>query len=111
MSFSDPDIAIPANPQYLVTPLKGHYLIESSGDLLRVKRNVRNNHSLTCGFKLLKYNQIASKWVKVKNLNNQILFLGDNSSFSVSALNFPGYKPNCIYFTSDTYGYKRLGAW
>lgn len=31
------------------------------------------------------------------------LFLGKNSSSSISSADFPGFKGNCIYFTDDNH--------
>ena len=44
------------------------------------------------------------KWFEIESLGELALFLGDNSSISVLASNFPGCKPNCIYFTHDEDG-------
>ncbi|XP_042478809.1 uncharacterized protein LOC122059841 [Macadamia integrifolia] len=45
----------------------------------------------------------SSKWVQIKNLGDIVLFLGVNSSMSLSCHDFPpGYaisRGNCIYFT------------
>ncbi|KAK7824440.1 putative f-box protein [Quercus suber] len=55
------------------------YLVESSGDLFK------NEYD----------------WVNVDSLGDQALFVGDNSSMSLSASSFNGCKANCIYFTDD----------
>ncbi|KAF6165515.1 hypothetical protein GIB67_015838 [Kingdonia uniflora] len=81
-----------------------YYLVESLGELLVVRRCIARRvreASFTRAFTVYKHDPIALKWVKLKTLCNQTLFLGNNSSFSVSALDFAGYKPNCIYFTND----------
>ncbi|XP_030963444.1 putative F-box protein At5g55150 [Quercus lobata] len=41
------------------------------------------------------------KWMKVDSLGDQALFVGDNSSLSLTASSLNGIKPNCIYFTDD----------
>lgn len=42
--------------------------------------------------------------VEVKDVGDNILFVGLNSCFSISARDFRflGYKGNCIYFTDDS---------
>lgn len=42
----------------------------------------------------------------VSDLRDFALFLGDNSSVLVLASDFPGCKPNCIYFTHDDDGFR-----
>ncbi|KAK1422996.1 hypothetical protein QVD17_18289 [Tagetes erecta] len=41
------------------------------------------------------------KWVEVKDLGDKMLFVGDNCGFSASALDFPGCKGNCVFFTGQ----------
>ena len=69
---------------------------------------INDNAYLTIGFtvqKLKRCTQAGSKyrykWVKVHSLGDQALFVGDNSSVSLSASSFNGCKANCIYFTDD----------
>lgn len=40
-------------------------------------------------------------WIEMKNLDDNALFLGDNSSISILASNFPGCQRNSIYFSHD----------
>ncbi|XP_019244476.1 PREDICTED: F-box/kelch-repeat protein At1g57790-like [Nicotiana attenuata] len=50
----------------------------------------------------------AGKLTETKELGDRAIFFGANASLSVQASQFPGIKPNCIYFTDDrydTYGY------
>ncbi|KAI3728974.1 hypothetical protein L6452_17619 [Arctium lappa] len=42
------------------------------------------------------------KWDEVKSLGDRMLFLGDNCGFSASALDFPGCKGNCVFFTGQS---------
>ena len=67
---------------------------------------------VTTGFKILKLQcsaEVKSKteyeWVNVDSLGDQALFLGGNSSVSLSASSFNGCKVNCIYFTDDNFDY------
>ncbi|KAL4326419.1 hypothetical protein GQ457_11G003810 [Hibiscus cannabinus] len=48
---------------------------------------------------------------KVNHIDGDIVFLGDNQSLSVSALDFPQGQPNSIYFTDDIFelGYSLFG--
>lgn len=46
-------------------------------------------------------------WRRKNTLDGLAIFLGDNSSVSVLASNFPGCQPNCIYFNHDTDRIKR----
>ncbi|KAL6185946.1 hypothetical protein ACLB2K_042068 [Fragaria x ananassa] len=52
-------------------------------------------------FRIHKLNFDDDKWIKKKSLGNVALFIGDNSSISVLASDFPGCLPNCIYFNHD----------
>ncbi|PIA29999.1 hypothetical protein AQUCO_03400001v1 [Aquilegia coerulea] len=92
-----------------------YYILESSGDLLVVLRYSVNlgekdpNDMLqvrpfkTVGFKVFKieFGVPDNKWVQIHNLGDRSLFLGYNSSFSLSSTHFSGCKPNHVYFTDD----------
>ncbi|XP_077247247.1 putative F-box protein At5g55150 [Tasmannia lanceolata] len=88
------------------------YLVESSGRLLKVLRYQDWNPYYddevepesayeTTGFEVFELEQETGKWIKIESLGDQMLFLGYNSSLSLSALDFPQCKGNCIYFTDD----------
>ena len=69
---------------------------------------INGNTYLTIGFTILKLEcstKVRSKYkykrVKVDNLGDQALFVGDSSSVSLSPSSFNGCKANCIYFTYD----------
>ncbi|KAI8555995.1 hypothetical protein RHMOL_Rhmol05G0218400 [Rhododendron molle] len=49
-------------------------------------------------FNVYKLDEENRQWELVDDLNHQVFFLGDDYLFSVSALEFPGLKGNCIYF-------------
>ncbi|XP_026393994.1 F-box protein SKIP23-like isoform X1 [Papaver somniferum] len=96
-------------------------LVESDGELLMVDRylstgldeepgNDHNDDPLvalsdlcitesTVCFKVYKLNQDLQTWVELKSLDDCVLFLGDNCSFSASAHEFSGSKGSCIYYT------------
>ena len=87
------------------------HLVVSCGELYVVDRffskKRRFDHDLrgyrdcpkTITFKVYKLDQ--DRWVKVKNLGDQVFVLGKDRSFSVSATKFSGCKGNCIYFTYE----------
>ncbi|KAL5994429.1 hypothetical protein ACLOJK_024479 [Asimina triloba] len=84
------------------------YLVEWKGELLQIIRefiweiNDYDDEYRTASFEVYKLDLSGPmKWVEVTSLGNHIVFLGDNSSFSVSASDFPVSKRNCIYFTDD----------
>ena len=94
------------------------YLVESLGELLLVSRKLKGNlyaeddmdetPYMTTGFTILKLEcsievkgKNEYKWVNVDSLGDQALFLGCNSSVSLSASSINGCKANCIYFTDD----------
>ena len=69
---------------------------------------INGNTYLTIGFTILKLEcstKVRSKYkykrVKVDNLGDQALFVGDSSSVSSSPSSFNGCKANCAYFTDD----------
>ncbi|ONK66504.1 uncharacterized protein A4U43_C06F8880 [Asparagus officinalis] len=53
----------------------------------------------TIGFRKPERGKFKFKWVKMESLGDQALFLGQNYSLCVQALNYQGCKPNCVYFT------------
>ncbi|KAM3709917.1 hypothetical protein ACJW31_02G210700 [Castanea mollissima] len=89
------------------------HLVESCGELYVVDRffdrERRFDQELrryrvcpkTVNFEVYKLDQEWGRWVMVKNLGDQVLILGKDSSFSVSATEFSGCKGNCIYFTDE----------
>nr|XP_023882431.1 putative F-box protein At5g55150 [Quercus suber] len=72
------------------------------------EEKINDNPYVTIGFTILKLecstkvrSKYKYKWVKVDSLGGQTLFVGDNSSVSLSASSFNGCKANCIYYTDD----------
>lgn len=57
----------------------------------------------TNGFRVYKVDLAAGKLTETRQLGDGALFLGANASLSVQASQFPGIKPNHIYFTDDCY--------
>lgn len=55
----------------------------------------------TVRFKVFRLDAAEKKWVRVRNLGDQVLFLGDDCSFSASAKNMCVSKGNCIVFADN----------
>lgn len=85
-----------------------YYLVFSGDDMLLVTRYFQDEDQ-TVGFQILKMNWYVLKWEEVQTLVENALFIGRNASLSVSAADFVGCRPNCIYFTSDVSGKYDLG--
>ncbi|XP_043692876.1 F-box protein At2g26160-like [Telopea speciosissima] len=84
------------------------YLVEWCGELLQVLRMMEDldpdgPEHRTLGFRVFKLDFSKKKWEEVKSLGHHALFLGWNTSISLTAANFHGIKENCIYFSDVTY--------
>lgn len=82
---------------------KKKYLVESNKELLMVHRFLhysRRRRRSTMKFEVFKFDTNNHKWTEINTLGDTALFVGDNSSISVSASDF-GCLPNCIYFIHD----------
>ncbi|RZC48550.1 hypothetical protein C5167_016978 [Papaver somniferum] len=86
------------------------YLVASSAELLLVTRYLDLVHDplvefasyKTVGFNAFQLDVSSiPKWVEVKSLGDQMLFLGTNSSLCLLASEFSGCQGNSIYFTND----------
>lgn len=87
------------------------YLVNSGDELLLVTRhldlefNFEHDQSYliyrTKRFEVSRLVWSGPYWERVKNLYDQMLFIGENSSLSLSASDFTGCMGNCIYFTDD----------
>ncbi|KAJ7966925.1 F-box protein SKIP23-like [Quillaja saponaria] len=98
------------------------YLVQSGNELLLVNRfldlqydlNIVGDYSnivyRTVGFQVFKMDRSCPEWRQIMNLDNQVLFLGENSSLSLSASDFPGCLGNCIYYTDDYSEFNYAGA-
>lgn len=92
-------------------------LVESSGELLLVDRcsPFKSCNTSKLEFKVFKVNAIEKNWIEVDReaLDDQILFVNDDSCSSVSARDFPGFLGNSIYFSDsfrvEHYRYNALG--
>ncbi|KAA8528792.1 hypothetical protein F0562_036147 [Nyssa sinensis] len=87
------------------------YLVPSMDELLLVTRYLDlefdiDHHQLdivykTMQFEVYRLDLSGPKWERVTSLGDRVLFLGENSSLSLLAYDFPGCKGNCIYYTDD----------
>ncbi|XP_078163347.1 putative F-box protein At5g55150 [Carex rostrata] len=93
------------------------YLVIASGRLLLVSRkwefrfevyslNKLNSSLVQSKFPSLQIPdkvEVWHEWVKVDSIGDELLFIGNNSSFALPTRRHWG-KANCIYFTEDTFG-------
>ncbi|KAL7226192.1 hypothetical protein ACSBR1_021343 [Camellia fascicularis] len=95
---------------------KKKHLVESIGDLLLVdkyfelhERNVyyykdgkervkSSNREMVSEMRVYRLNEDEHGWVEVRSLEDQILFVGDDCSYSVSAREFPGCRGNRVVY-------------
>ncbi|XP_034903381.2 F-box protein SKIP23 [Populus alba] len=116
-------VAMDANLGLVGNPVFGgdkKYLVESKGDLLLVDMylSIDSDEGLSIGydvvqdlvqcmsertvwFKVFKLNEEGKCWTEVKDLEDRVLFLGDDLTFSASASELSGCKGNCIFFNDD----------
>ncbi|XP_038709390.1 F-box protein At2g17036-like [Tripterygium wilfordii] len=88
--------------------MRTNYLVKSSGgDLLYICRYIDWDNAMTLTFKIFtptnkaKINKLY--WREIKSLGDDALFLGDSHSLCVKASNFPGCKPNTMYFAPHSW--------
>ncbi|XP_022748527.1 F-box protein SKIP23-like [Durio zibethinus] len=62
----------------------------------------------TVRFKVFKLDEVGKEWVEVKNLDDRVLFLGDDCTFAASVEDLSVCRGNCIIFV-DNFFYS-LGA-
>ncbi|KAJ4956885.1 hypothetical protein NE237_013668 [Protea cynaroides] len=92
------------------------YLVDLSGELHMVLRNFENIESYsspksrTIDFKIYKLVSGTRQWVEVHCLEEQALFVGNNSTFAISVSDHPGFQVNCIYFTDDYSLFYKFGG-
>ncbi|KAF5187413.1 F-box protein skip23 [Thalictrum thalictroides] len=78
------------------------YLVASLNELLLVYRYrilIGTILESTNDFTVYRLDLGELKWSEVNELGDQVLFLGRNCSFSLSARNYPSCRANSIYFT------------
>lgn len=102
-----PSVSFMETPRQMGADMQ--YLVNSGDDLLLVSRyldldNVDDESNVvyrTVGFDVFKMDWSGPRWEKVKDLGDRMLFIGLNSSSSLSASDFPECFGNSIYFTDD----------
>ncbi|PRQ23139.1 hypothetical protein RchiOBHm_Chr6g0258051 [Rosa chinensis] len=82
------------------------YLVEAKERvILMVQRYIKFDYEVgkrvTRKFRIFELNLDECEWIEKQSLGDVALFVGDNSSVSVLASNFPTCQPNCIYFNHD----------
>ncbi|XP_062098728.1 putative F-box protein At5g55150 [Humulus lupulus] len=80
------------------------YLVESyKGELLQVQRYREDcDDHVTKEFEVFKFSFDRCEWVKINYLEEEALFVGDNTSISVDTSSSSSQcKSNCIYFVDD----------
>ncbi|VFQ66306.1 unnamed protein product [Cuscuta campestris] len=100
-------------PGWCVSPT---YLLESRGELVVVCRRPQGTHH----FEVVRMEEECVgagrrrkfKFVMVESLGDKALFVGENSSLSITASAANRCRPNCIYFTYNEpcFGLKSIGS-
>lgn len=88
-----------------------YYTVFSGKDMLLVSRILEHEFDdaggecnlvyRTVGFEIFKMSWSELKWQRIETLGDCVLFIGGNSSVSLSASDFVGCLRDCIYFTDD----------
>ncbi|KAL6627792.1 hypothetical protein ACP70R_031518 [Stipagrostis hirtigluma subsp. patula] len=83
------------------------YIVQAPwGDILHVwrhERRIKGAEYRAAKLKVYMMDLAEQKLVEMKNLQGHALFIGLNSSFFVSARDYPFLMPNCIYLTDHMY--------
>jgi hypothetical protein len=74
-------------------------LVESEGELLLVDIY----ECLRFSIEVFRFHENEKKWVKLKNLGDRVLFLGNGCSFSASASDLCVSKGNCVIFIDGAF--------
>ncbi|XP_022772597.1 F-box protein SKIP23-like [Durio zibethinus] len=104
-----PRVSFIETPRQLMGDMQ--YLVNSGDELLLVTRHLDLDFNFepdqyyliyrTKRFEVSRLVWRGPHWERVKSLYDKMLFIGENSSLSLSASDFTGCKGNCIYFTDD----------
>lgn len=99
-----------ASPPESADETNKFYLVEMSGDLLFVERVIihadedapdEESYNKTDFFEVHKYDFDQGIWFEVLDLGDHALFLGNNTSFAISTMEYPDFKRNSIYYSDD----------
>lgn len=90
-------------------------VISPDGRLLLLLRKqwdgVAGNGTLCCELLELHLGKRGKhKWSRVKDMNDDVLFVGNYQSLSISAAECPELRRNCIYFTQNNNEYLKPGV-
>ncbi|XP_060204805.1 F-box protein At2g26160-like [Lycium barbarum] len=91
---------LPLNRDYL-TPLTCIIYHHVGDDLINNTDIFCDKPDVTTTFQVFKLDIDAGTLIQIQDLGDRALFLGSNASLSVQASQFPGIKPNHIYFTDN----------
>nr|XP_011470415.1 PREDICTED: F-box protein At2g26160-like [Fragaria vesca subsp. vesca] len=90
---------------FLINWTKNYLVYLNEKGLLLVHRLIvkdEDGRPRTVKFVIYKLNFNKRKWIEINTLGDVALFVGDNSSFSVTASSFRGCLPNSVYFSHDS---------
>lgn len=112
-----PKISIVETPRQLGGDMQ--YLVGLGDELLLVTRYLdleldfepsrQNLIFRTNRFEVFRLDASGLQWERILNLGDNMIFVGENSSLSFSASDFPGCTGNCVYYTDD-YSYTNDGV-
>ncbi|KAJ8760239.1 hypothetical protein K2173_011651 [Erythroxylum novogranatense] len=91
------------------------YLVEHSGQILLILRRLKwdeaREREITRYFNVYKLHRSDKSWSELSNIGGGLVFVGLNSSFSISSANLPtGWKGNKIYFTDNLFDFLEEGV-
>ncbi|KAK8609592.1 hypothetical protein V6N13_062037 [Hibiscus sabdariffa] len=86
-------------------PSKKHLIESTAGELMMVEckgewQPEGSGYSHRFDFKVWRMEDEGRKWMEMESLGDSAIFINHTISLSVVASDFPGCRPNCIYYTS-----------
>lgn len=85
------------------------FLVKSEHELLLVDCNGIDAGDDDVSIDVLRLDEKEKKWVKLTNLGDRVLFLGEDCSFSVSASELCVANGNCVIYSRD-YAFRELDS-
>ncbi|MBA0780949.1 hypothetical protein Gotri_004991 [Gossypium trilobum] len=89
----------PDLPEFISTVT---YLFDHLDGNLCIACRRTHSYAFTVGFDISKLDIDTKTWEKIYSLGDRSLFLGNCSTFAIAAADYPGCKPNCIYYSVDS---------
>ncbi|OMO55231.1 hypothetical protein COLO4_36113 [Corchorus olitorius] len=90
------------------------YLVAINRNLYVVIRFLKDNPNPTLGYETYNFEVRLLNWDggcrRVGNIEDWVIFLGQNESIALSTQTFKGFKGNCIYFTDDNWESYKYGG-